>query len=99
MNAAINSERVMMELRQIFPTLQLRYPLKKMALFGSVARDDATDQSDIDILVEVDPTIGLRMVDLAEELESHLHRKVDLVSSRAIRSHMMEAIQEDLQYV
>ena len=70
-----------------------------MALFGSVARGDATDQSDIDILVEVDPTIGLRMVDLAEELESYLHRRVDLVSSRAIRSHMMKAIQEDLQYV
>ena len=99
MNTATNSERVMMELRQIFPSLRLRYPLKQMALFGSVARGDATDQSDIDILVEVDPTIGLQMVDLAEELESHLHRKVDLVSSRAIRSHMMKAIKEDLQYV
>ena len=75
------------------------YPLKKMALFGSVARGDTNDKSDVDILVEVEPTIGLRMVDLAEELESHLHRKVDLVSSRAIRSHMMDAIQEDLQYV
>ena len=89
----------MMELRQIFPSLCLRYPLKQMALFGSVARGDATDQSDIDILVEVDPIIGLRMVDLAEELESQLHRKVDIVSSRAIRPHMMKAIQEDLQYV
>ena len=39
------------------------------------------------------------MVDLAEELESQLHRKVDIVSSRAIRPHMMKAIQEDLQYV
>lgn len=99
MNAAVNSEKVITELRQIFPSLRLRYPLKQMALFGSVARGDANDQSDIDILVEVDPTIGLRMVDLAEELESHLHRKVDLVSSRAVHSHMMKAIREDLQYV
>ncbi len=67
MNAAISPERVIMELRQIFPSLRLRYPLKQMALFGSVARGDATDQSDVDILVEVDPTIGLRMVDLAED--------------------------------
>jgi len=87
------------ELKQILPLLRLRYPLKKMALFGSVVRGDATEQSDIDILVEVDPTIGLQMVDLAEELESHLHRKVDVVSFRAIRPHMMEAIREDIQYV
>lgn len=99
MNAAIDTKEIITELRQIFQSLRLRYPLKKMALFGSVARGDATSQSDIDLLVEVEPTIGLRMVDLAEELESHLHRKVDIVSSRAIRSHMMQAIQEDLQYV
>lgn len=99
MKIATDTKEVIMELRQIFPSLRLRYPLKQMALFGSVARGDANAQSDVDILVEVDPTIGLRMVDLADELESHLHRKVDLISSRAIRSHMMEAIQKDLQYV
>ena len=99
MNAEIDAEKVLKELRKIFPSLRLRYPLKQMALFGSVARGDATTQSDIDILVEVDPKIGLQMVDLAEELESRLHHKVDLVSSPAIRSHMMKTIQEDLQYV
>ena len=99
MDTSIDKNEVFAELKQIFPSLRLRYPLRKMALFGSVVRGDATEQSDVDILVEVDPTIGLRMVDLAEELESHLHRKVDLVSSRAIRPHMMEAIREDIQYV
>ena len=99
MRTSINKDEVVAKLRQIFPSLCLRYPLRKMALFGSVVRGDATGQSDVDILVEVDPTIGLRMVDLAEELESHLHRKVDLVSSRAIRPHMMESVLEDIQYV
>ena len=99
MDPSIDRNEVFAELKQIFPSLRLRYPLRKMALFGSVVRGDATEQSDVDILVEIDPTIGLRMVDLAEELESHLHRKVDLVSSRAIRPHMMESILEDIQYV
>lgn len=65
-------------------------------MFGSWARGEATEQSDIDILVEVDPTIGLRFVDLANELESALGRRVDLVSRRAVKPALWEIIRPDL---
>jgi uncharacterized protein with HEPN domain len=59
-------------------------PISRIALFGSYAREEQRADSDIDILVEVDPSIGLRFSALAEELERLLEEPVELVSSRAI---------------
>ena len=67
-----------------------------MALFGSWARNEQTETSDVDILVEVDPSIGLRFVTLAERLESLLEQHVDLVSSRAVSPNLLEHIRAEL---
>ena len=78
------------------PYLQREFPLRRLALFGSWARGEQTATSDIDILVEVDPSIGLRFVTLADQLEVMLGHKVDLVSHRAIRAQMWDAIAPDI---
>ena len=83
-------------LREMQPDVQARYPVSRMALFGSWARQQQTDDSDIDILVEVDPSIGLRFVDLAERLEERLQRRVDLVSRQAIRPALWKLIEPEL---
>jgi predicted nucleotidyltransferase len=83
-------------LRRQHKVLSLRYPLRRLALFGSWARGDAREDSDVDVLVEVDPSIGLRIVDLAEELEQALGRRVDLVSRRAIKPSLWKRIEPEL---
>ncbi len=83
-------------LRRIKPRLQGRYPLSRLALFGSTARNEAREDSDIDVLVEVDPSIGLRFVDLAAEIEEALGRRTDVVSRRAIDDARWEAMQPEL---
>jgi predicted nucleotidyltransferase len=67
-----------------------------MALFGSWARNEQTETSDVDILVEVDPSIGVRFVTLVERLESLLEQHVDLVSSRAVKPNLLKQIQAEL---
>jgi predicted nucleotidyltransferase len=79
--------------------LQKRFPLRTLALFGSYARNQQTADSDVDILVEVDPSIGLGFVSLAEELERRLQERVDLVSSRAVKPNRWLLIKPDLIYV
>jgi uncharacterized protein len=76
-----------------------RYKVKSMGLFGSFARGDNNDESDVDILVEVDPSIGLEFVTLAEEIEEGLGLPVDLVSKRALHPRALAVIQQDIVYV
>lgn len=76
-----------------------KYQLKSIALFGSITRNEATENSDIDILVEFEKPIGLEFVLLADELEAILKMKVDLVTPNAIKPKMFEIIKQDLLYV
>ena len=88
-------EEVMTILRQARHDLQARFPITRMALFGSYARGDQHEESDVDILVDVDPSIGLKFVSLAEELERLLGERVELVSSRAVGPKMKLVLEAD----
>jgi uncharacterized protein len=88
-------EEVLRILQQQKPELARRYGVKRLALFGSYARDDQRE-SDVDILVEVDPSIGLDFVELAERIEGALGVRAEVVSRRAIKPRYWEEIKEDL---
>ncbi len=66
--------------REKIKTFCRRYGIRKLALFGSVLRDDFTPQSDVDILVEFEPNtkLGLSFFDVEHELSELLGYKVDL---------------------
>lgn len=76
-----------------------RYPVRKMAVFGSFSRGDQGPQSDVDILVDVDPSIGLEFVSLADQIEKLLGLKVDLVSLGALGPAKLRYIEPELIYV
>lgn len=85
---------------QHLTVLKHRFPVERLALFGSVTREDFDPAtSDIDILVEFNGAIGWEIVDLHEELETLLGRKVDLVSRRGIKPRYWEYMKEELSYV
>jgi predicted nucleotidyltransferase len=89
-------EEILATLREQRPVLSLRYPIQRLALFGSWARGDAREDSDVNVLVEVDPSIGLRFVELGDDLEKALGRRVDLVSRRAIKPSLWKRIEPEL---
>jgi uncharacterized protein len=76
-----------------------RYPIESLAIFGSYARNDQSENSDLDVLVEFHDRIGIRFIDLAEELEKILKMKVDLVSRKGIKEKYLKSIDTDLIYV
>jgi len=78
------------------PELVRRYGLKRLALFGSYAREDQRENSDVDILVEIEPSIGLRFVELADRIEDALGIRTEVVSRRAIKPRYWEIIQGEL---
>ena len=88
-------EEVLNILRQARHDLSSRYPIARITLFGSYARGQQQEDSDIDILIDVDPSIGLRFVTLANELEGLLGQRVELVTSRAIAPKMKSLLEAD----
>ena len=79
--------------------LQTQFGVRRLALFGSYARGDEKSGSDVDILVDVDPSIGLDFVTLADRIEQLLGLPVDLVSSRAVKPAYSREIETELIYV
>jgi len=92
-------EDILSKLRKLKAELAMKYPIAAMALFGSFSRGDYLENSDIDILVEIDGKIGARFIDLAEEPEAALGRKVDLISKNGIKPKYYSSIKPDLIYV
>lgn len=81
-------------LREHRDELRRTYGVKSLALFGSVARDGATDASDIDLLVEFEWPIGfLELIGAQQHIEDLLGvAKVDLV----LRSSVIQELEEDI---
>jgi len=81
------------------PRWQERFKLRRLALFGSYARGEQREDSDVDILVDVDPSIGLEFVTLADQIEELLGIPAEVVSVRAIKPRNWKDIERELVYV
>jgi predicted nucleotidyltransferase len=79
--------------------LSSKYGLSNLAIFGSYARNEATVSSDVDVLVELNGKIGIKFIDLAEEIEACLGIKTDVISRNGLKSNYFERIKDDLIYV
>jgi len=79
-----------------------KFGIRFIGLFGSFARDEANDESEIDILYEIEENKKLLMfsyLKLINELENDFHKKVDLVRSTTLKPQIKNYIYQDLAYV
>ncbi|MBN1866662.1 nucleotidyltransferase family protein [Candidatus Sumerlaeota bacterium] len=73
------------------------YGVAEIGVFGSLVRGEATEDSDIDILVEFDRSIGFfRFLELEERLSEYLGAKVDLVTRAALKPHIGRRILDEV---
>ncbi|MEM3397027.1 MAG: nucleotidyltransferase family protein [Thermoplasmata archaeon] len=78
-----------------------RYGVVILGIFGSCARGEAKETSDVDILVELERPIGLKFFELWDELEKLLGCEVDILTATAVKqkSLLWDSIKEDLVHV
>jgi len=76
------------------------YNPKKIGLFGSVARNEESEESDIDILYDfAAPVTLINLVEMQNKLQNELHKKIDLVSENAIHPKLKDFILNDLRII
>jgi len=92
-------DTIMEKLRNHKSELQRKYPISKMGVFGSYARGEATEKSDIDIAVEINGPMGLSFIAMANEIEGLFSTKVDVVPKRSIKPGYLPYVEKDIVYV
>lgn len=93
-------EEIKQWLAQHKSTLQERYKVKELGIFGSYVRQEQTETSDVDVLVEFFETPSLlKFVNLENYLSDHLGVKVDLVHKSGLKPRIGERILAEVIYL
>jgi predicted nucleotidyltransferase len=103
----LTREQVISILKKELPKLKDKYGVKRIILYGSFAKGSQKKKSDIDILVDLQKTLGFEFMELADRLEEILGRKVDVTTydhyKRSFHNprykHIAEDIKKSLIYV
>jgi predicted nucleotidyltransferase len=89
-------DRILTVLRRALPELRHRWPVRSLALFGSVVREEGSTKSDLDLLVEFEHPVGLSaFLGLEAALSELTGRRVDLVSRLALKPHIGRRVLEE----
>lgn len=99
----LTREKVIELIRENYAYLAAEYGVKKIGIFGSYAKGQPHEASDIDVVVEFDRPIGFGFIEFAEDLERILGRRVDVLTPAGIQgirvAHVARDIAESVIYV
>ncbi len=75
-----------------------KYRVKKIGLFGSFLKNESTNESDIDLLVDFEEKSLDNFIDLVFELEKIFDRKVDLLTEKGISPYILPYVQNEVRW-
>jgi predicted nucleotidyltransferase len=89
----LNRAEILKKLADHQVELRSRFAVSSLSIFGSVARDQATSESDLDILVSFQEAPGLlKFLELKAHLENLIQCRIDLVTKNALKKQLREQI-------
>jgi uncharacterized protein len=95
----LTKKEILYKLKELKPILYKDFAVKEIGLFGSFSDDSNTEDSDIDLLVELEKPIGWKFFSLELYLEKIFNRKIDLVTKNAIKEQIRDSILQKIKYV
>ena len=99
---SLTSEKILETLRKVLPKIKTQYQIKQLGLFGSYVRDEATENSDIDILVEFNSDLNFGLItycQLEDLLSETLGKQVDLVTKDGLKPYIGANILKEVIYL
>ena len=95
----VTKESIIEFLKQNKDYLEKKYHIKKIGLFGSYARDEAREDSDIDFVIETEKKSFRNRINLKYELEDIFKKRVDVGYISSLRSFVKKYVDRDVIYV
>lgn len=95
----ITQGEILEKLKELKPMLHKEFAVKNIGLFGSYIDNSANDESDIDLLVELEKPIGWKFFSLEIFLEKTFGKKIDLVTKNALKEQIRESILQSVNFV
>jgi predicted nucleotidyltransferase len=95
----ITGNYILLKLKELKPTLKKEFAVSEIGLFGSFSDGTFSEDSDIDLLVELERPIGWKFLSLELYLEKVFNRKVDLVTKSALKEPIKNTILDQVNYV
>jgi len=95
----ITKDQILSKLKELKPSLYKDFAVKEIGLFGSFSDNTYNEDSDIDILVELEKPIGWKFFSLELFLEKTFNRKIDLVTKNALKDPLKVSILKEVNYV
>ena len=95
----LTRQNIIEKLKELKPMLSKEYSIKDIGLFGSYAMGSFDENSDIDILVELEKPIGWKFFTLEIYLEQIFGKKIDLVTKNALKDQIKGNILNQVQYI
>ncbi len=80
--------------KRVIPII-IKYGINSFSLFGSYARGEATDDSDLDFVMDKGDLKGLQYVSLVQDLEDEFNCHVDVISKGSSNKKFLEAVSKD----
>ena len=96
----MNRDEIVLSLRRFKEMNQKKYRIVNIGLFGSAARDTMNEQSDVDVVVELEEQDLFDMIGIKQDLEEILHKPVDIISYREkMNQFLKKRIDKEAVYV
>lgn len=95
----ITKSEILSKLKDLKPTLYRDYAVKEIGLFGSYSDNSYTEESDIDLLIELEKPIGWKFFTLELFLEEVFNKKIDMVTTNALKEQIKDNIIKQVNFV
>lgn len=95
----LTTKEILLKLKEIKPKLKEEFSVKEIGIFGSYSNNSYSEESDIDILIELEKPIGWKFFTLELYLNKLFDKKIDLVTKNALKKQISENILNQVKYV
>ncbi len=96
----MTTNELVSRLKNVKAVLRNRFGIEEIAIFGSYARGDAKDDSDIDLAItKMNPKSGFDIIDAKNYLQNYLEKPVDIGTFKSMKTFVKNRIKKDFIYV